>query len=413
MKNLLKNKYFLFLFGSQVSSLLTINLLNFLVIVHIFEQTNSSIASSFIWVAYAIPAVIVGPFAAAAVDIFDRRKILIFSNFGQAIIVFSYAFFYSRFLYLSYGVIAVYSLINQLYVPAETAYLTKVVKKDDLVAANSVFFVSQQCATIVAFGLAGVANETLGFKVTAIVASLFLFAATFATFLLPKQVTKSVVHGGNWESKVWKFLEHMKDGFLFIRNTPAILYPFLFLVWLQVSMSVLVVNLPAIATEIVHTKPALAGPLVVLPAGVGAILGTFLVTKLAQKKFRKQQVIQSGLITLTSAFLGVSILLPILPFWIGRFLLVVLFVAAGAAFVSTLVPTITFLQEKTPKEMAGRVFGNFWFVTTAFTVLPVIFAATITELLGARLMLLGLGLTTLAVYLISEYYIMRKQIISN
>lgn len=413
MKRLIKNKYFLSLFGSQVSSLLTINLLNFLVIVRIFEQTNSSIASSFIWVAYAVPAIIVGPFAAAAVDIFDRRKILIFSNLAQALIVFFYAFFYSRFLYLSYGVISIYSLINQLYVPAETAFLTKIVKKEDLVAANSIFFVSQQCATIVAFGLAGIANELLGFKITAIVASLFLFAASAATYFLPTQTIPSLIQGENWEEKVWKFLTHMKDGFAFIRQNSVILYPFIFLVWLQVSMSILVVNLPAIATEIVLTKPALAGPLVVLPAGAGAIIGTIVVTKLAQKKFRKKMVIQTGLITLTSAFLGVSILLPILPFWIGRLVLVILFVGAGGAFVSTLVPTITFLQEKTPKEMAGRVFGNFWFVTTGLTVLPVIFAATITELLGARLMLMGLGLTTLFVYLISEYHVVRRQIITR
>ena len=49
----------------------------------------------------------------------------------------------------------------------------------------------------------------------------------------------------------------------------------------------------------------------------------------------------------------------------------------------------------------------------ALTVLPVIFAATITELLGARLMLLGLGLTTLFVYIVSEYHIVRKQIITT
>ncbi len=412
MRKLLKNRNFLILWQSQISSLLTINVLNFLVIVRIFEQTNSSIASSFIWVAYSIPAIIVGPFAAAAVDIVDRRKLVVAGNLFQAVIVLLYSFLYQEYLFLSYGVIALYSLVDQLYVPAEMAILTKTVSKDDLVTANSIFFISQQTTTILAFGLAGLANEILGFQITAIIASIFLFSAFAGTLFLPKQPVVHLKVSGTMEDKLMEFLLHMKDGFHFIRHTNVILYPFFFLVWLQVSMSILVVNLPAIATEIVMTKPALAGPLVVIPAGAGAVIGTLLVTKLVQKRFRKKDIVHTGLLVLVSAFFGVSILLPMIPFWIGRFLLVVLFFGAGGAFVSTLVPTLSFMQEKTPKHMAGRVFGNFWFITNALTVLPVIFSATLTEVLGARLMLLSLGFATLCAFLISNYYVSRKKLLS-
>lgn len=402
MKKLLKNKNFLILWHSQISSLLTINLLNFLVIVRIYEQTSSTIASSFIWVAYATPAVIVGPFAAAAVDIVDRKKLVVIGNLLQACIIFMYAFLYQKYLFLSYGVIAVYSLLDQVYVPAETAILTRTVSKESLVTANSAFFISQQAATILAFGLAGFANELLGFQLTAILASLFLFSAFVGTIFLPKSEPKTNFDvKANIEEKLLIFLTHMKDGFHFIRRTRSILYPFAFLVWLQVSMSILVVNLPAIATQIVHTKPALAGPLVVLPAGLGAIIGTVIVNKFVGK-MGKRKVVHAGLVALSSAFLGVSIVLPLLPFWIGRFALILLFLSAGCAFVATLVPTLTFLQEKTPRNMAGRVFGNFWFVTNALTVLPVIFSATITEVLGARLMLLLLGFVTIAAFFFSR-----------
>lgn len=412
-KTLFKNRNFLSLWGSQVTSLLTINLLNFLVIVRVFEQTNSTIASSFIWVAYSIPAIIVGPFAAAAVDIYDRKKILVTSNFIQAVIVLLYAFLFKKYLYLSYGVIALYSLINQLYVPAETAFLTKVVSKKHLVSANSIFFVSQQSATIIAFGLAGLLSEAIGFQLTTLLAATFLFLAFFATTLLPKDENKHDIHELNIEDKVVHFLLTMKEGITFIRSNANILYPFLFLVWLQIAMSILVVNLPAIATEIVLTRPALSGPLVVLPAGIGAIFGTILIEKLARRKFRKKTIVHSGLVGMSAAFLGVSILLPLLPFWIGRMVLLVSFLLLGVSFVATLVPTLTFMQEKTPREYAGRVFGNFWFVTTALTVLPVIFSATITEILGVRLMLISLGLATVSAYLLSEYYIFRRKFVKQ
>lgn len=407
-KGLFKNKNFLSLWGSQITSLLTINLLNFLVIVKVYEQTNSTIASSFIWVAYAIPAIIVGPFAAAAVDMYDRRKILILSNLLQALIVFAYAFLYQRFVFLSYGVISFYSLVNQFYVPAETAFLTRIVPQKHLAAANSLFFVSQQSATIIAFGLAGIANEAFGFQITAIIASMFLFAGFVAVVFLPADRERSARPEGNIEDRIVEFLIRMKEGFHFIRHTDEIFYPFLFLVWLQIAMSVLVVNLPAIGIEIVKTRPALAGPLVVLPAGIGAVTASIFLTKLLARKIRKQKIVHASLVVLASTFMIVSLLLPIIPFWLGRFVLIASFFGAGMAFVGTLVPTITFLQEKTPEALAGRVFGNFWFVTTALTVLPVIFSATITEILGARLMLFSIGMATIVVYIVSKYYVFRK-----
>jgi MFS family permease len=407
-KGLFKNKNFLSLWGSQITSLLTINLLNFLVIVKVYEQTNSTIASSFIWVAYAIPAIIVGPFAAAAVDMYDRRKILILSNLLQALIVFAYAFLYQRFVFLSYGVISFYSLVNQFYVPAETAFLTRIVPQKHLAAANSLFFVSQQSATIIAFGLAGIANEAFGFQITAIIASMFLFAGFVAVVFLPPDRERSARPEGNIEDRIVEFLIRMKEGFHFIRHTDEIFYPFLFLVWLQIAMSVLVVNLPAIGIEIVKTRPALAGPLVVLPAGIGAVTASIFLTRLLARKIRKQKIVHASLVMLASTFMIVSLLLPIIPFWLGRFVLIASFFGAGMAFVGTLVPTITFLQEKTPEALAGRVFGNFWFVTTALTVLPVIFSATITEILGARLMLFSIGMATIVVYLVSKCYVFRK-----
>ena len=95
--SLFKNRKFLYLWSSQILSQLTINIMNFLVLVHIYERTNSTIAASFIWVAYGIPAIIVGPVAAAAVDMYDRRRILFISNLTQALVVLAYAFLYQRF----------------------------------------------------------------------------------------------------------------------------------------------------------------------------------------------------------------------------------------------------------------------------------------------------------------------------
>src|SRR3972149_9056828 len=86
----IKDRKFLSLWTSQIPSQLTVNILSFVILIRIYEQTHSPIATSLLWITYAIPSMIIGPFAAAAVDLFDKRKVLFISNLMQALIVLAY-----------------------------------------------------------------------------------------------------------------------------------------------------------------------------------------------------------------------------------------------------------------------------------------------------------------------------------
>jgi MFS family permease len=404
-KKLFRNKDFLLLWISQITSQLAINIMNFLVLVHIFEQTGSSIASSFIWVAYGVPAVILGPIAAAAVDMYDKRKILIIANITQSIIVLTYALLYQQFLYFSFGVVFLYSVFDQLYVPAEAASLPVVIAKKNLARANGLFFISAQSMAIVGFGMAGLISEVIGFQETMILGSAMLLIAFFATLSLKKLGKPKIASINSFEHLIFQFFTRIKEGYDFIRTKNSILYPFLFLMWLQISLSVLVVNLPAIGIEIVQTKPALAGLLVVGPAGIGALLSAFFLPKLLARKVRKRRIIEIALLSISVNFLVVGTIVPLLGIWTGRLVLITSFFLVGVSYVGALIPSVTFLQLQTPPKLMGRVFGNFWFLANTATLLPVIFSATITEILGVKLMILFMGLIAFSVFSFSKYMI--------
>ncbi len=131
--SILKNKKFVSLWVSQLLSQLTLNMLSFLILVRLFDQTGSTIATSMLWVSYIIPAILVGPFAAALVDWTDKRKTLIVSNLLQALVVLVYGLTYSpKSIFLSYALVFTYSFLNQFYVPAEAAALPTLVEKEEL-----------------------------------------------------------------------------------------------------------------------------------------------------------------------------------------------------------------------------------------------------------------------------------------
>ena len=102
-KPLIKNNKFLYLWTSQILSQLTIYMLNFILLIRIFSQTGSTIATSLLWISYALPSLLVGPFAAALVDMIDKRKILMVANLLQALVIFVYALTYEKSFFLLYG----------------------------------------------------------------------------------------------------------------------------------------------------------------------------------------------------------------------------------------------------------------------------------------------------------------------
>jgi MFS family permease len=400
---LLKNKNYTRLWLSQILSQITVNILSFLILIRLFDNTGSTIATSLVWVAYAIPAIIVGPIAAVTADLLDRRKVLIFTNLGQTITIILYALLYQKFLFLSYGVVFMYSLINQFYVPSEAASLPTFVNKNNLPQANSLFFLTQQVALALGFVFAGLLYNLVPFGLAVAVAAATMFLAFLNVIPLPKQKQLEKLPQ-SFEKRFMIFFKELMEGYSFIKGNKKILFPFFLLIGLQISLSIIVISLPVIATDIVKIKPSLSSLVIVIPGAIGALVGSYVVSRLLSMKKRKKKIIENCMAILSVCVFSLSIFVPVLPFWISRTLAIGSFVIIGATYAGCLIPSLTYLQEKTPSGLMGRVFGNIWFITTLCTVLPVLFSATITEIFGIKLMIGFIGLIGISGYLLARFY---------
>lgn len=392
-KPLIKSK-FIYLWVSQVLSQLTINMMNFLLLFKLFSETSSTIATSLLWVSYALPAIIIGPIAAAAIDVWDKRKVLVLTNLFQALTILIYALTYQKQIFLPYGVAMAYSVFNQFYLPAEAASVPSLVKTEDLPRANGLFFMTQQVALILGFGLAGPLEHFLGFRSAFLLCSLIVFIAFVSVLFLPaiKAVKQKAV---GLESAVVKFFADIFDGYRFIKSNRSILFPLLLLIVVQVILTLVTVNVPTIAQDIIKISTNTAGLLVVVPAGVGSAIGAVLIPVLIKRGMRKIKIIKDSLAIFAFTLLTLIFLTPNLELVLRIVSGFVLIMIIGIAFIGILIPSQTFLQEKTPGGMRGRVFGNFWFITTVITVFPVILGGTITEYFGIRLLFLLLSLAVI------------------
>jgi MFS family permease len=381
------NKSFRYLWISQLTSQLTINMMNFLLLTRLFSVTGSPIATSFLWIAYALPALIIGPFASATVDMFPRRKMLIWTNLLQAVTIFVYAILQQNSLFLLYGTVFIYSLLNQFYVPAEAASVPSLVPKDYLPQANSLFFLTQQGSMIVGFTISGLISQAFGYENALLICALSVFVAYISTNFLPDMRVENKIPK-KFEDAVMHFFTNIFGGYEFIKNNRVVLIPYLLLFGLQITLSVLVVSLPAIAKEIFAIPLNSAGLIIVAPAGIGAVIGAISVSKLLKRGWRKKAAIELFMMLTCLMLLLINFVLPELTNGVRIIAGPVMVMFLGLSALGVLIPTQTFLQEIIPGGLRGRVFGNFWFITTAASIVPVIFSGTITELLGTRTLFL-------------------------
>ncbi len=385
------SKNFKLLWISQILSQVTVNMMNFLLLAKLFESTGSSIATSLLWVTYALPTIFFGPIGASIVDLVSRRKILMLTNFLQSLVIFLYIFSHEYSLFLLFAVVVAYSFLNQFYVPAESASLPSLVTRSKLAKANSIFFLTQQLSLIIGFGFAGIIQKLIGFEGALIICSSALFIAFVSVYYLP-DVSPSKKLPSNFEDLMKTFFNHIIEGYKFIKGNNTVLYPLTLLFTIQVGLAIVTVNLPVIATEILHTSVAYVGLLVVVPAGIGATIGSIIITKLTKNKWRKKKIIDISL-----GLLGLSVLGLVF----GKiFTAPILVILVGIGFIGVNIPTLTYLQEVTPTWLRGRVFGNLWFLITLATIFPIIFSGVVSEFFGVKTLLtiMSIGVILILTY---------------
>jgi len=376
IKNFLeRNKKFSLLWASQILSVTTTNVVSFTMATKIFTATGSTLAVSLLWIFYFLPAIFLGPFSGYFVDVWNKRKILIFTNVSQALIVLLFLLVKDYSYHPIYSIIFLYSLADEFYVPAESSSIPRLVRKEDLPIANGLFMFTSQMAMIIGFGVGGILIRIFGKNFPVFLCSLSLFLAAAACSFLPRD--KSMAKKVRGFSRFWA---EIKAGYSFIVNRRVILFPIVLIMFFNMFTVFLGVSLPSFATRILGIAVEDSGPLLIVPLGMGALAGTLLVAKYA-KSIRKKVLMKRGFLLAFLILLVLSLGLPylkILKAPIAFFLMFFLGIAGFFIFV----PNQTLLQENVPVFLRGRTFGTMGFVNTIFALPFLLFSGTIVDAVG-------------------------------
>lgn len=411
--SVIANRGFLNLWINQILVQLSYNSLNFALIIWVFQLTNSNTAVSTLLFAVYLPAVILGLFTGVLVDLVDRKKIIMMID-----ILLALSFFSLIFLKESYsGILLIAFLVNalgQFYAPAEASAIPLVVKKNQLITANSIFSATLYSCFLLGFGLAGPLISFLGINFVFGFGGILLFLAFLLATIFPSIVVKPDAEGKKLIAAIRKRkysdikeigLFEIMETIRLIKGKLPVLTSIVILAGVQVVIGILAVLVPGFLENSLKIKATDASYILVIPLGAGIVLGGLILGKIGHRLVKRilvgRAIVFGGLLFF---LVGIApILSPAiqhlprprpLPFVTQPSLSSVLVVGSfllGIAMVSILVPSQTVLQQNTPDEDRGKVFSVLGVAMSALTLIPVLISGVLADIFGTTPIFAGLG----------------------
>ncbi len=397
---ILRDPVFARLWFIQAANQVGGNMALYALTVLVYSSTRSNSMVSALLVSFVLPQIALSPFAGVIVDRLDLRWALVVPNLVRTALTAGLALAGVNIpvvLALNLGV----SLMSVALTPAEGSMIPRVVPREQLETAMSVFNLTLQASFAVGFAFFGpllvtIANPSFVLGVV----TLFYVAASLACIGLPSAPPVPAA-SGEVRASLHDPIDQLREGFAVVRHDQSISRPIILLATATSVAGVLGVLGPSLATTVGLEPEQLA--VVVVPLGIGVVFGVLGLRRLGGTTPRRR-IAEGGLLTLgavTTALAGAGWLdgwlreagaaLGALPIVIG------VAIGAGAAYAVTSVSAQTMLLESTPADVRGRVFGVLASIVSAASLIPSMVAGPLADRLSTQAAIVLAGVALLAV----------------
>lgn len=412
--SIVRNGNFKKLWGAQILSQIAGNLLNFALIIRVFELAQgtklANVSVALLILSFGIPSIFFAAAAGVYVDHWNKKRVLVISNVVRGLLICGYIFF-EHSLVMVLLLTFLISTATQFFAPAEAAAIPALVPKKHLLRANSLFVFTLYASFIVGYSASAPVIATLGEKGPYLVTVAMFVVATILVALLPNIHVKETA-GIPFRRVVRYTGREIRSNWRLIRSDHNLSFPILQLTLTQAILNVILALAPALSLAILGVQLKDSSHFFIIPAGIGMVLGVISIDRLT-KRFTRTQIIAGGLILAAAALLllgGVNRLHDIAAlaqFQIG-FLVAPLVFLLGFTNALVSVAAQTVLQENTTDSTRGKVFGALGMMINIAATLPILFAGILADLFGvpAVISAIALGLLGFSTY---QYLRLKRQ----
>jgi MFS family permease len=361
----------------------------------VLELTGSALLTGLAVFSAMVPNLLFGPIAGTFVDRWDQKRVMVVSDVLRAGLVLLLPIAAVQDIRLVYPIAFGVTTVSLFFRPAKAAVLPRIVRRKDLMAANSATWTAEALADIAGFPLAALFVASLGaalplaFWIDA--ASYLVSAALILGIAVPPVARDAAPLVG---SALRRFGNEMREGWTFLRSRSELFQNTLISAVAQTSVGA------TLALTVVYARDALDPSVIGYPEnyavleavlGIGNLVGGIGVG-LIGARLRKGRLIVAGFLAMGAAVVV-----------LGATSSIVVAIAAvavmGIANLVFIIPTQTLFAELTPTHLMGRViamrqtivFGSLTGAMAAASVLAeFVYVGLVVALFGAITLAAGL-----------------------
>jgi predicted MFS family arabinose efflux permease len=276
------------------------------------------------------------------------------------------------------------SVLTQFFAPAEQAAIPQLVPGEQLLAANSIYQATSMAATVVGFALGDPILRLLQLSLGRIGIEggeflLLPFCYGLAAVAISRIRWKEEPRPAS-RTSVW---QEIGEGLQVLRERPRVRSSMVQLVLLYSLLAALYVLAISLASAIPGLGPTQFGTLLAM-SGLGLAIGAVAVAQLGQG-LNRRHLAATGLGTIAWSLVLLGQLRGNLVFT----LLLCSVLGVGSALLA--IPAQTTIQEETPEELRGKVFGLQNNLINVALSLPLVLAGTVVSRYGLLPALWGLA----------------------
>ena len=356
-----------------------------------FRWHGSAVQVTLVSIAYMLPLAIISPVAGVFVDHWNVKRLMIASDLIRAALIVLLVFVHD--VPQICGIFIVLSTVSSFFMPAQSVTVRTIVPPEGLLAANAMMAQALYIVRLLSPALAGALVRVLTEK-----ACFYLDTATFVfSAMMIARLAIDRPARAQTEKTVKSLTQDFLAGNRFIFTHAGLTFVFMAMAAAMFVMSSFSPLISIYIRDSLAAGPALFGFISAM-VGVGLIVGTQLVTRLAKQR-SKAHVVLSGLFSLGvgAALLGGFRNVPMAA--LSTFTM-------GLAIAFVWVPAQTMSQQETPHAMVGRVSSSFMSLISVAQVLGLLLSGYLAQKLGIRPLFLSCA-GVLALLSIAGYLMMR------
>lgn len=316
----------------------------------VLDSTGSATMMGVVMFASIFPETVLGLAAGAYVDRYDRRTIIVGSDFLRGLVILAVAwFFYMDLLTIPLIILSqvILSINTAFFNPAIPAIIPQIVSEDKLAKANSQTQLIRGISLVVGPVLGGISVVQFGYLFVFLFnAGSFIFSGLFEMLLnLPKN-TK--------DREASTIVDDIVEGFQFIKNDRALIALIACIAIIHFFVGAIHTITPVFANYLTGQGAQNMGYLQTA-FGLGMML-TSLLFGVFNYIDNREKLFLFGAIYMIGAVNSIAAVMVYFDFnqvWQHVFV----FFAFGGFIIIAVTSFRTLVQKSIPNEMAGRVFG--------------------------------------------------------